>query len=204
MLRQMGVFVETEGERQTAKRQTSDLLALRPGDPNTRTLHFVRVPADSSLPLEDMDATMYVAALIFHPTYMYTHVATRRYFPPATYAVAYATVTCWFFMCANTFRANLLSPSPRIPFRFVHCMAACGTPLYVRWDPNHPPHPSPPPAPLLQLDLRTMRVTSFRLSWRHALPPPTRGVRRRPTRRGLARPPSRRFSSITLCCTSTR
>ena len=61
MLRQMGVFVETEGERQTAKRQTSDLLALRPGDPNTRTLHFVRVPADSSLPLEDMDATMYVA-----------------------------------------------------------------------------------------------------------------------------------------------
>ena len=83
MLRQMGVFVETEGERQTAKRQTSDLLALRPGDPNTRTLHFVRVPADSSLPLEDMDATMYVA--VSHiPSDLHVHARSDAPVLPAS------------------------------------------------------------------------------------------------------------------------
>jgi hypothetical protein len=91
MLRQMGVFVETEGERQTTLASVRTLLALRPGDPNTRTLHFVRVPADSSLPLEDMEATMYVGLM--------THVATRLYFPTSgicgsSYAQTHPVPTC--------------------------------------------------------------------------------------------------------------
>ena len=58
-LRDRGIVVETPEDRVRQADLEASMARLRPGDPGTRCFRFVRIPADSSMPLSEEEAVVH-------------------------------------------------------------------------------------------------------------------------------------------------
>lgn len=78
-LRERGITIETPESRKAEAALAASMRQLRASDPGTRTFRFVRVPADSSMPLSEEEAVVYADPTRGPPGDQLLHLLKPRY-----------------------------------------------------------------------------------------------------------------------------
>ena len=78
-LRERGITIETPESRKADAALAASMRRLRASDPGTRTFRFVRIPADSSMPLSEEEAVVYADPARGPPGDQLLHLLKPRY-----------------------------------------------------------------------------------------------------------------------------